>query len=371
MRTEIGRLAAGQPLPSYYRRSDRQRLRKRNRPQTADRGAGRSGHDFLKTEFHSLTPTKIERETDEGCVDLLTEENYHYLLECVRRYAGLLGKEFRHTPGRTLCGSFVNLYKELAALVPQEVNFEVHMNRLTFCLYEYHRWPEWTFHWLPVSFIDRLKGRLKRIAITFIHDFARNNGMSYLNEWGDLEWALEWMGEYASGPGPDKQEREKYRRTLRSYGKGHAIHLLERVQERCYYKRLRSAIDRYRPANEYEKGLIALFGEGLQFIGPAAPSIMHYLYDPYDDTGGRETVTVDSDRMIRVVYDSDDLLADNLSEMLNNEIQNCDYIVTPATTLFLTPELTEPFRKDDYPERFAEWFKRFVTFLSTHKFKRP
>ena len=75
--------------------------------------------------------------------------------------------------------------------------------------------------------------------------------------------------------------------------------------------------------------------------------------------------------MIRVVYDLDDLLADNLSEMLNNEIQNCDYLITPVTTLFLTPEQTEPFRKDDYPERFAEWFERFVTFLSTHKFNRP
>ena len=98
---------------------------------------------------------------------------------------------------------------------------------------------------------------------------------------------------------------------------------------------------------------------------------MHYLYDPYDDTGERETITVDSDRMIRVVYDLDDLLADNLSEMLNNEIQNCDYTAAPDTPPVLTPGLTEPFCKDHYPERFAEWFERFVTFLSTHKFNQP
>lgn len=132
MRTGIGRPAEVQPLPSYYRRGDRPRLRKGNRPQTADRSAGRFGHDFLRTEFPGLTPTKIERETNEGCVDLLTEENYRYLLECVRHYAGLLGRELRHTSGETLCGSFVNLYKELAALVPQEINFEVYQDRLTF-----------------------------------------------------------------------------------------------------------------------------------------------------------------------------------------------------------------------------------------------
>ena len=109
-------------------------------------------------------------------------------------------------------------------MVPQEINFEVYQDRLTFCLYEYHSWPEWTFLWLPVSFIDRLEGPLKRIAITFIHEFAQSNGMSYLDEWGDLEWALEWMAGYASGPNPDKEERKEYRRTIRSYCKGHAVH---------------------------------------------------------------------------------------------------------------------------------------------------
>ena len=310
---------------------------------------------------------KIERETNEGRVDLLTEENYRYLQECAHHYAGLLGQEFRHTKGKTLCGSFVNLYEELNALVPQEVNFEVWQDRLTFCLYEFHMWPDWTFHWLPVSFIDRLEGRLKRIAITFIHEFARSNGLSYLDEWGDLEWVLEWMAGYASGPEPDKEEREEYRRTLRSYGKGHAIHLLERVQKRCYYKRLRQAIDRYRPANEYEKGLIALFREGLQFVGPETPSIMHCFYDPYDDEKIGDGITIDPDRMIRIVFDLHDLLADNLSEMLNSEIQNCDYLITPATTLYLTPELTEPFSKDDYPERFAAWVESFVEYLATYK----
>ena len=371
MRTGIGRPAEVQPLPSYYRRCDRPRLRKGNRPQTADRSAGRFGHDFLRTEFPGLTPTKIERETNEGCVDLLTEENYRYLLECVRHYAGLLGRELRHTSGETLCGSFVNLYKELAALVPQEINFEVYQDRLTFCLYEYHSWPEWTFHWLPVSFIDRLEGPLKRIAITFIHEFAQSNGMSYLDEWGDLEWVLEWMDGYASGPNPDKEERKEYRRTIRSYCKGHAVHLLKRVQKRRYYKRLRQAVERYRPADEYEKGLIALFREGLQFIGPDTPSIMRYFYDPYDDEGIGDGVTVDPDRMIRVVFDPHDLLADNLSEMLNHEIQNCDYLIAPATTLFLTPELTEPFSKDDYPERFAAWAESFAEYLNAYKPDRP
>lgn len=57
--------------------------------------------------------------------------------------------------------------------------------------------------------------------------------------------------------------------------------------------------------------------------------------------------------------------------MLNHEIQNCDYLIAPATTLFLTPELTEPFSKDDYPERFAAWAESFAEYLNAYKPDRP
>lgn len=371
MRTGIERVATEQPMQSYYRRGYRCRLQKRNQPQTANCSTRKCCHDFLKTEFSCLSPTKIERETSNGYVNLLTEKNYHYLLECVNHYAKLLGKKFQHTPGETLCGSFVNLYKELNALIPQEINFEIYQDRLTFCLYEYHSWSEWTFHWLPISFIDNLTGRLKRIAITFIHEFAKNNGMSYLHEWEDLEWISEWMIEYVSGPNPDKRERDEYRRTIRSYNKGHAINMLKRVQTQSYYKRLQQAIESYHPANEYEKKLIDLFRKGMPFADPNTPSIMHYFYDHYDDTGDRDTTTIDPDRMIRVIYAPDDLLMDNLYAMLNGEILNCDYLITPTTTLFLTPELTKPFTKDDYPERFDAWLECFSEFISLNENNLP
>ena len=130
------------------------------------------------------------------------------------------------------------------------------------------------------------------------------------------------MIEYVSGPNPDKRERDEYRRTIRSYNKGHAINMLKRVQTRSYYKRLQQAIESYHPAHEYEKKLIDLFRKGMPFADPNTPSIMHYFYDHYDDTGDRDTTTIDPDRMIRVIYAPDDLLMDNLYAMLNGEIQN-------------------------------------------------
>ena len=166
---------------------------------------------------------------------------------------GLLGKGVAAYFGETLLESFVNLYKELAALVPQEINFEVYQDRLTFACTSttVGRSGLSTGFRSPLS--TGWRGPLKRIAITFIHEFAQSNGMSYLDEWGRSGVGAGVDGRICVGPNPDKEERKEYRRTIRSYRKGHAVHLLERVQKRRYYKRLRQAVERYRPADEYEK----------------------------------------------------------------------------------------------------------------------
>ncbi len=206
---------------------------------------------------------------------------------------GFWGRELRHTSERLCAEDFVNLYKELAALVPQEINFEVYQRSADFCLYEYHSWPEWTFHWLPVSFIDRLEGPLKRIAITFIHEFAQSNGMSYLDEWGRSGVGAGVDGRICVGPNPDKEERRSTAARSDPTAKAMRFICWSAYKKRRYYKRLRQAVERYRPADEYEKGLIALFREGLQFIGSDTPSIMRYFYDPYDDEGIGDGITVD------------------------------------------------------------------------------
>lgn len=366
MQTAIGRPTNRHSFPPSYRGSDGLPPRTGSRTQETDHTAMRCGHDFLKTTINNIAPKKIEWETSEGTVDLITDENYRYLLDSARNYAGLISRKLVHIPGDSLCECIANLYKELDKLTAEEVNFEVSQNRLTFCLYQYHRWPDWTFHWLPVSFIDNLTGKLKRIAISFIHEFALGNGMTYLTDNDDLDWTIDWMAENAASGEFDKKERREYRGAIRSYINGHARHLLERVERRCYYKRLPQVLGRYRPVDEYEELLTDLFKEGLQFVSHHTPSIMHYLYDPYDETQESDMIRVDPDRMIRVVYEVNDALNEYLSEMVNAELQNSDYIVTPATTLYLTPELKKPFSMDDYPERFSGWLERFVEFITTH-----
>lgn len=363
----IGRSSDSKSLQIDYRGSNQSKLRKRMRTQKTGHAAGFSGNDFLKTEIHPVAPQKIYTETDNGTENVLTGENYRYLLQSAHHYAGLIGKSLIHNPGHSLGEAIANLYKELEKLVPQEVNIEVSQNRLTFCLYEYHKWPDNTLFWLPVSFATKLHGKLQRLAITFLHEFALYNGMEYWWEHYDSDFLLYWVDECISSNEWGKEEAKTYIRLINSYRNGSICRFMKRVQIRKYYKRLPRALERYQPVGMYEKQLIALFKDGLQFIGSDTPSIMHYAYNPYDDYDNSDELTIDLDRIVRVVYDLDDPVNTILNDMVNQDTVYASYVVSPATCLLLTPELTAPFSKESYPERFADWMERFIEFISENE----
>lgn len=364
----IGRSSDSKSLQIDYRGGHQSKLQKRERTQKKDHTAEFRGNDFLKAQIHPVTPSKIYTETANGSENVLTGENYRYLLESAYHYAGLIGKKLIHNPGHSLGEAIANLYKELEKLVPQqEVNIEFSQNRLTFCLYEYHKWPDNKLFWLPVSFAKKLHGKLQRLAITFLHEFALNNGMEYWGEHYDSDYLLNWADEYLSFNELGKEEAETYIRLVNSYRNGSIYRFTKRVQNRKYYKRLPQALERYQPVGMFEEQLIALFKDGLQFIGSDTLSIMHYAYNPYEDYDESYEMTIDLDRIVRVVYDLDDPVNENLIQMVNQDMVNAAYVVSPVTCLFLTPELTAPFSKDSYPERFADWMERFIEFISENE----
>ena len=68
---------------------------------------------------------------------------------------------------------------------------------------------------------------------------------------------------------------------------------------------------------------------------------------------------------ITLVYSLDDEITEDMENMFSADMQE-SYNLTPATTLFLTPETNRIFKMDDFPERFADWFDRFVCHI-THE----
>lgn len=137
---------------------------------------------------------------------------------------------------------------------------------------------------------------------------------------------------------------------------------MNRIDTKCYYKNLVSALNRYQPNNEFEEQLVELFKEGLAFIGKDKPSIMSYGYDPlYDED--RDYHPVDMERMIRIVYDLDDFVTEWMMDWANNELRE-SYDISPATQFTIGPDTTELFSMDRYPDNFFKWFDKLCTLIS-------
>lgn len=336
--------------------------RRRSKPSDKDTGSQRIGNDFLTQRHTSIYPQSVTRTWNGADHNYLTRENYEYMIASVERYAQIVGGELNHTPRTNVAEGISNLYDELNALTNGiGLNIETHEDKLVFVLWKSHRWGNYTFYWLPVKFTETLDGALKRIALTFLHDFIKSNGMYLFNDIYDadmtLEWATESLCEY-----DDKEEKECVARLIGSYRKGRIFRLMKRIGSKRYYKNLPAAVERYLPKNDYEERLIGMFRDGLQFIGDDKPSIMSYGYDPqHDEDPMWEPVVME--RIVRVIYDPADLITEWVEEMVNNDL--CEsYDISPVTTLTLSPEYDRPFTMDDYPERFSAWFDNFCRLIN-------
>jgi hypothetical protein len=157
-------------------------------------------------------------------------------------------------------------------------------------------------------------------------------------------------------------ERERYRKLADSYESGKIYRLMKRIGSKSHYKNLPAALDRYIPGNEFERALIDIFREGLQFTGEDTPSIMSYGYDPLDDRE-RDEYPVEMDRMIRVIYDRNDLVTEHLEDWTNTELGE-SYDISPATWFAISPLTAELFSMDRYPDDFSNWFTKLCILVA-------
>lgn len=326
-----------------------------------DYGARRCRNSFLRTRFSPIAPQVVTRNWNDEEYNYITKDNYSYLLESAMRYASLLGVKPEHNTGKSIGEGISNIYDELDAIIGDiNLNIETNEDKLEFVLWKYHSWGDYTFCWLPVKFTESLNPKLRRIAISFIHCFMHSNHMIMTNESYDVEWILEWAKDGIGECEPE--DRKRNLRLINSYESGKVYRLMNRIDTKCYYKNLPAALNRYMPNNEFEEQLIELFKEGLAFIGKDKPSIMSYGYDPMDDED-RDYHPVDMERMIRIVYDLDDFVTEWMMDWANNELREA-YDISPATRLAISPDTTELFTMDQYPDEFFKWFDKLCMLIS-------
>ena len=347
---------------TLYRKPNKTRYSQRSKQRKTDYGAQWCRNSFLKTTFAPIAPKTVIRNWGDETYNYVTEDNYSYLLQSAMKYASLSGVEIKHNPGKSIGEGISNIYDELSEIIGElNLNIEPYEDRLEFVLWKYHPWGDYTFYWLPVKFVESLNPRLKKIAISFIHGFMRSNGMETTNNTFDVEWVMEWAKE-SIDTCEDAEDRKKNLLLVDAYESGKVHRLMHRIETKCYYKNLPAALDRYIPNNEFEKQLIEIFKDGLQFIGKDKPSIMSYGYDPlYDEE--RDYHPVDMDRMIRIVYDLDDFVTEWIMDWANNELRE-SYDISPATRFIISPQTDKLFSMDQYPDNFFKWFDRICKLIS-------
>lgn len=362
MRTFNGLSGEAAGFPYYqgglYRRKHRSGEKKEKSPSTR-----RGNNDFLTGRILPVAAPKLNVSTEQGETNVATAANYRYLLACADNYAKLTGQQLKIKKGKTPSHSINILYEALDTIIPQLLNIEMQDGKPVFCLYEYHKWDDYTFFWLPIRFTESLPPALQRITRSFIHSFVRHHGLNSVNEMPFFDYVVEYLTEMEVDEDSSPKQCRQIAALARSYAEGNICRKLKKIyDEKGYYQNLPRAITRYQPANETEKELLALISSGMELITAGQPSIQHYQYDP-DEMEEPDFPPMELDRIILLTYDTADRVNGELMDSANAELRE-SYALSPATTCYLTPDIRVPFRKDDYPERFCRWFTDFSTFIN-------
>lgn len=325
---------------------------------------GRGNNDFLTGKILPVTSPEIRISSEKGDINVATAENYRHLLSSAENYARLTGQTLKVKKGRNHSHRISLLYEALDTLIPQHLNIEEQEGKLSFCLYEYHKWDDYTFYWLPIRFAESLPTKLRRITLTFLHLFVRHHRLYSVCEMPFFDYVVEYLMELEEDDDLSAKQCREVSKLAASYYKGSIFHKLKQVQEKEYYKNLPRAMESYATSNLKERKLLTFIRDGLELIKTGQPSILDYQYNPYDDGDDEQDYPpVELDRLILLTYDTNDRINEDMVDSANSELRE-SYALAPVTVRLLSPDTREAFQKDDYPERFCKWFTEFTQFIN-------
>ena len=135
--------------------------------------SSRKPHGFLNTRIPSIAPDLYVENDRDVTVNVTTKENLDFLYRSAMKYAQLLDVELPYHPtgSNSTREKICLLYNALDSIVSHHVNLELIGDRLQFCIYHFHEWPDYTLFFMPIDFTERLHGEIKKITLEFIRRF--------------------------------------------------------------------------------------------------------------------------------------------------------------------------------------------------------
>lgn len=228
-----------------------------------------------------------------------------------------------------------------------------------------HKWPDYELLWLPLDFTERLGPPVRRVVLEFIRRFIRHHRMNDLKGTYYYDMTEDYMERCMDDPDeytPD--DRRRITRLMASYDDGKIARLLKRMRGRAFCTGLEDGLESCLPQTDGERKLLELVREGMTLMGKGVPCIMDYQYDwIYEKEPDFMPAPLES--QILLAYSTNDEIVRDMMSTFNVDMQE-SYNLTPVSTMLLTPETDRIFSMDDFPERFAGWFNRFVHH-ATHK----
>lgn len=347
-----------------------------NRHQPGDKQAekkkitpSRKHHGVLTERIPPLAPDYcviIDEDTKETW-NLTSPENFDYLYRSAVRYTQLMGLKlpFRKKKGKNNRRKIVELFKIMESLIPEYINLELIDERLHFCIYRFHNWPDQRLFWIPLDFTEKLPYQLKMITLEFLRRFARHHDLQDIKETYYYEMAVQQLEDYEHyDTNLSPKDIKMYKKLASSYQKGKIYRLLKRMKGKSFCPDFEKQIDEYHTEIKKEQELLILIKEGMGLITPDKPCIMQYYYDwAYEESPDFRPAGLDL--LIMLTYSINDALNKEMVSYFSCDCQE-SYAITPVTTLFLTPETDKLFRMDDYPEKLSDWIERFNACIINH-----
>lgn len=330
--------------------------------------ATRRNNGFLTERIHPIALDYYLERSNDTSMNLTTPESFDYLYQSAVNYARLLDVRLpfpKKSRSRYPRLDIVRLFEVMDNLVPESVNLEVVEDKLAFCLYRHHDWPDHTLFWMPLDFARNLSTPTRRLVLEFIRRFMLHHNMQDLKETYYYEMSCD---DLESRPSYDEditpREAQAMKKLVESYKQGRIDRMLKRMWKRPFCPGFSRQLAEYCPEREVERKLLALVKEGTVFIGKGVPSIMSYQYDwAHEEEPDFRPIPLYEQVML--VYSIRDALTENMMDIISSD-QRETYSLSPVTCMRLSPQTDRLFCMDDFPERFARWFGKFTAYIEQH-----